>query len=152
MENWDLTVLIYIFLVTTEDENFHGIISHVLVLLETLVQMHLLTFSCHLKNFEGTGSKSNRKSSYKCKIYYTEWQPPQMSRPYTLKPVISYMVAPWTAAHQAPLSMGFPKQEYWSGLPFSSPRDLPDPGIKPVYSALQGNSLPLSHLGSSNKS
>ena len=36
-----------------------------------------------------------------------------------------------TAAHQAPLSMGFPKQEYWSGLPFPSPGDLPDPGIEP---------------------
>ena len=37
----------------------------------------------------------------------------------------------WTIAQQASLSMGFPKQEYWSGLPFSSPGDLPDPGIKP---------------------
>ena len=36
----------------------------------------------------------------------------------------------WTVAHQAPLSMGFPRQEYWSGLPFPSPGDLPDPGIK----------------------
>ena len=39
----------------------------------------------------------------------------------------------WTIAHQAPLSMGFPRQEYWNGLPFPSPRDLPNPGIKPVY-------------------
>ena len=38
----------------------------------------------------------------------------------------------WTIIHQAPLSMGFSKQEYWSGLPFLSPGDLPDPGIKPV--------------------
>ena len=37
---------------------------------------------------------------------------------------------PWTVAHQAPLSMGFLRQEYWSGLPFLSPGDLPDPGIK----------------------
>ena len=36
----------------------------------------------------------------------------------------------WTVAHQAPLSMGFLRQEYWSGLPFPSPGDLPDPGIK----------------------
>ena len=43
---------------------------------------------------------------------------------------------PWTVAHQAPLSMGFSTQEYWSGLPFSSPGDLPDPGIKPVSPAL----------------
>jgi len=39
-------------------------------------------------------------------------------------------VTPWTVAHQALLSMEFSRQEYWSGLPFSSPRDLPDPGIK----------------------
>ena len=38
---------------------------------------------------------------------------------------------PWTVAYQAPLSMGFSKQEYWSGLPFPSPEDLPDPGIEP---------------------
>ena len=38
---------------------------------------------------------------------------------------------PWTVARQAPLSMGFPRQEYWSGLPFPSPGDLPNPGIKP---------------------
>ena len=40
-------------------------------------------------------------------------------------------VTPWTVAHQAPLSMGFPRQEYWSGLPFPSPGDLPHPGIEP---------------------
>ena len=39
-------------------------------------------------------------------------------------------VTPGTVAHQAPLSMGFSRQEYWSGLPFSSPKDLPDPGIQ----------------------
>ena len=39
---------------------------------------------------------------------------------------------PWTVACQASLSMGFPRQEYWSGLPFSSPGDLPDPGIDPI--------------------
>ena len=39
---------------------------------------------------------------------------------------------PWNIAPQAPLSMGFPRQEFWSGLPFSSPRDLPNPGIEPA--------------------
>ena len=47
-------------------------------------------------------------------------------------------VSPWTVAHQAPLSMGIPRQEYWSGLPFPSPRDLPDPGIEPMSPALAG--------------
>ena len=53
--------------------------------------------------------------------------------------VMSYSFAtPWTVAHQAPLSMGFPSQEYWSGLPFHSPGDLPDPGIEPTSPALAG--------------
>ena len=51
----------------------------------------------------------------------------------------------WTAARQAPLSMGFPGQEFWNGLPFSPQGDLPDPGIEPVSPALQADSLPLSH-------
>ena len=50
---------------------------------------------------------------------------------------------PWTIACQAPLSMGFSRQEYWGGLPFPSPGDLPDPGIKPWSPALQADSLPL---------
>ena len=51
------------------------------------------------------------------------------------------LVTLWTVACQASLSMGFPRQEYWSGLPFASPGDLPDPGIKPVSLALQADSL-----------
>ena len=49
---------------------------------------------------------------------------------------------PWTVACQAPPSMGFSRQEYWSGLPFPSPGDLPDPGIEPGSPALQADSLP----------
>ena len=52
------------------------------------------------------------------------------------------LVIPWTVGRQAPLSMGFSKQEYWSGLPFPSPGDLPDPGIKPGSTALQADDLP----------
>ena len=48
----------------------------------------------------------------------------------------------WTVAHQAPLSVGFSRQEHWSGLPFLSPEDLPDPGIKPRSPALQASYLP----------
>ena len=44
----------------------------------------------------------------------------------------------WAVAHESPLSMGFPRQEYWSGLPFLSPGDLPDLGIEPVSAALAG--------------
>ena len=49
---------------------------------------------------------------------------------------------PWTIAHQDPLSMGFSRQEYWRGLPFPSPGDLPNPGIKPRSPALQADALP----------
>ena len=44
---------------------------------------------------------------------------------------VRLFVTPWTVAQQAPLSAGFPRQEYWSGLPFPSPGDLSDPGIEP---------------------
>ena len=54
---------------------------------------------------------------------------------------------PRTGAHQAPLSMKFSRQEYWSGLPFPSAGDLPDPGIELCSSALQGDSLPSEPLG-----
>ena len=47
-------------------------------------------------------------------------------------------MTPWTVPGQAPLSMGFSKQEEWNGLPFPSPGDLPDPGIKPMSPALTG--------------
>ena len=49
---------------------------------------------------------------------------------------------PWTIALQVPLSVGFSRQEYWSGLPFPSPGDLPNPGIEPGSPALQADSLP----------
>ena len=59
-------------------------------------------------------------------------------------------IIPLTVAHQAPLSMEFPRQEYWSGLPFPSPEDLPNPGIEPmspVSPALQVGSLPTEPSG-----
>ena len=58
-------------------------------------------------------------------------------------------VAPWTVALQVPLSVEFPRQEHWSGLPLLSPGDLPDPGIERMSPTLAVDSLPLSHQGSS---
>ena len=52
--------------------------------------------------------------------------------------VKSDSVAPWTVAHQVPLSMGFSRQEYWSGVPFPPPGDLPDPETEPASPALAG--------------
>ena len=54
---------------------------------------------------------------------------------------VPLFVTPWTIARQAPLSMGFSRQEYWSGLPCPSPGDLPDPGIEPRSPALQADCL-----------
>ena len=53
----------------------------------------------------------------------------------------------WNVAHQAPLSIRFPRQEYWSGLPFPSPGGLPHPGMEPMSPALQADSLPSEPLG-----
>ena len=58
---------------------------------------------------------------------------------------VQLYVAPWTVAHQAPLSMRFPRQEYWNGLPFPPPEDFPNLGIKPTSTARQEDSLPPSH-------
>ena len=58
---------------------------------------------------------------------------------------------PWTVAYQVALSMGFSRQEYWSGLPFPSPGDLPNPGIEPWYPALQADALPSELPGKSPK-
>ena len=72
-----------------------------------------------------------------------------MKLPYLLSSSVSHSVLSdslgtmyWTVAHQAPLFMEFSRQEYWSGLPFPFPGDLPDPGIKPRSPALQADSLP----------
>ena len=54
---------------------------------------------------------------------------------------VRLFVTPWTVAHQAPPSMGFSRQEYWSGLPFPSSGDLPDPGIEPRSPALRADAL-----------
>ena len=62
---------------------------------------------------------------------------------------MSDSVTPWTVAYQAPLYMGFSRQWYWSGLPFPSPGDLPDPGIETRSPALQADALPSEPLGKS---
>ena len=56
--------------------------------------------------------------------------------------LLSDSATSWTVAHEAPLFMGYPRQEYWSGLPFPPPGNLPDPGIESVFPALQTDCLP----------
>ena len=65
---------------------------------------------------------------------WSEWRVKSLSR-------IRLFATPWTAAHQAPPSTGFSKQENWSGLPFPSPEDFPDPGIEPMSPAFQTDAL-----------
>ena len=59
-------------------------------------------------------------------------------------------MTPWAVARQAPLSMGFSRQEYWSELPFPPPGDVPDPGIEPLYPALAGGFFTTEPLGKPN--
>ena len=61
------------------------------------------------------------------------------------------LATPQTIACQVPLSIGFSRQEYWSGLPFPSPGDFPDPGIEPKSPALQADSLPTELQGKPDK-
>ena len=63
---------------------------------------------------------------------------------------VRLFVTPWTVAYQAPPSMGFSRQECWSGLPFPSPGDLPDSGIKPGSPTLQADTLPSEPQGRIN--
>ena len=64
---------------------------------------------------------------------------------------IRFFAAPWTVAHQAPLSMEFSRQEYWSGLPFPTPGDLPNPVIKPVSPALTDGFFTIAPPGKSTE-
>ena len=81
-----------------------------------------------------------------------KWQVSPTNRVHTYAlSRVQLCATPWTVARQAPLSNGFPRQEYWGRLPFPSPGDLPNPRIKPaslVSPALQADSLPVYHLES----
>ena len=91
---------------------------------------------------------------------WSKWQMNQLSAPSKARPTLFYwsevkslsrvqlFLTPWTIAYKAPLSMEFSRQEYWSGLPFPSPGDLPHPGIEPRSPALQADTLPSEPPGS----
>ena len=93
---------------------------------------------------------SSKASVLQCSAFFMV----QLSHPYMKVKVklLSHVrlfvtPSPWTVAHQAPPSMGFSKQEYWSGLSFPSPGDLPDPGIELRSPALQADALTSEPLG-----
>ena len=75
------------------------------------------------------------------KLYYFEIGTSTQVSEVKLLSRVRLFATPWTVAHQASLSMGFSRQEYWSGVPFPSPGDLPNPGIEPRSPALQADAL-----------
>ena len=75
-------------------------------------------------------------------------KPPMFST--LLLSCVSLFVTPWIVAHQAPLSIGFIRQEYWSGFPWPPPGNLPNPGIEPGFPGLQVDSLPSEPPGKPN--
>ena len=79
--------------------------------------------------------------SLKGRVAYVSWLHQYISEWVKSLSRVRLFATPWTVAYQAPPSMGFSRQEYWSGLPFPSPGDLPDPGIKPRSPAFQANAL-----------
>ena len=85
---------------------------------------------------------------FQCFKYFIHFPPVDMVSDEKVKvKLLSHVqlfATPWTIAHQAPHSMGFSRQECWSGLLFPSPGDLPNTGIKPMSPALQVDSSPLS--------
>ena len=84
-------------------------------------------------------------NSWKCytQIFCSYWVNTENEEKLKVKSLsrVWLFATPWTVAHQAPPSMGFSGQEYWSGLPFTSPGDFPDPGIEPSSPALQADAL-----------
>ena len=98
------------------------------------------------------GEMATHSSVLACKIPWTKELgrlQSTLSLLFTCQFMSNSFATPWTAAHQAPLSKRFPRQEYWSGLPFPSPGHFLNPGIEPKSKpALQADSLPLSHQGS----
>ena len=74
--------------------------------------------------------------------FFTNWATREKERKVKLLSLVQLFATPWTVAYKAPPSMGFSRQEYWSGLPFPSPGDLPDPGIELESPALQAHALP----------
>ena len=92
--------------------------------------------ACKTKSTSGLCSFESQYYFLSLKVQFSSVQ--SLSR-------VRLFLTPRTVTHQAPLSTGLSRQEYWSGFPCPPPGGLPDPGIKPVSPALQADSLPLSH-------
>ena len=119
--------------------------------LNTINYLHLIFDLHEIQGIEEQTQQHQRKQSEKPtrqNIIKDIWQNFLKNQKQSLCCVLSHFssvqlfVTSWTVALQAPLSRGFSRQEYWNGLPFPSPEDLPDPGIEPRSPALQADSLP----------
>ena len=89
------------------------------------------------------GTREHRRGKSGSTIsFHTQWPCSVSILLFSCEVVSDFFAIAWTVAHLALLSMGFPRQEYWSGLPFPSPGDLPDPGIEPVSPALADGFFP----------
>ena len=80
-------------------------------------------------------------------VCFLVWEDPLEKGKATYSGILAWRI-PWTVAYQDPPSMRFSRQEYWSGLPFPSPGDPPDPGIKPRFPHCRQTLYHLSHQGS----
>ena len=88
------------------------------------------------RKWQSSHYNKEKQKQHKCPIIDVKWSEVKWSRS-----VMSDSATLWTVANQAPPSMGFSRQEYWSELPFPSPGELPDPGIKPRSPTLHGGAL-----------
>ena len=95
------------------------------------------------------GVKINKYKFYAKKDIYEvlKYIPKYLSEWVKLLSHVQLFVIPWTVAYQAPPSMEFSRQKYWSGLTFPSPGDLPNPGIEPSSPSLQADALPFESAG-----
>ena len=116
----------------------------------TVIQVCALTSNAEeTEQFYERPTRPSRTNTQKrCPLYYRGLECKSRKSRNTWKVIVKLLscvqlfTTPWTVVNQAPPSMGFSRQEYWSGLPFPSPGDLPDPGIEPGSPALQADALP----------
>ena len=109
--------------------------SCILILAHTHTQSHSFTFIYSLSHSHAHALTILHTCTYSCSHIHSFMLAYTSLFPYVIVVLVAKLclnVTPWTVAHQSPLSMGFSRQEYWSGLPFPSPGDLPNPGIKPM--------------------
>ena len=117
--------------------------SHVALVNFSWVKMSFLSFAVNI-----IGKWVINLNCEKCRFIFRLLTTYYISELKSLSHVRLF-ATPWTVAYQAPLSMGFSRQEYWSGLPFPSPEDLPDPGIEPGSPTQWADALPSEPPGKS---